>query len=346
MKVDPLRERVRILSPSRLHFGLIDESGCSGRVDGGTGLSLYEPYWDVEVQRKGGLIRGKDLSREHRKAIGFALKSLSHMLPGERPGVTVHRCVPPHIGLGSKTSLLLAIGRAICFLADSCMTAVDLATILGRGGTSGIGIHSVNRGGFIWDAGHKFPEEKPEFGPSSQTLAKPAEVILARSVDWVDIVHFRFSEIGVNGQEERSVFKKECPIPACESNESLLCVSSLIAPAIVEKDECLLQTGLGRLQRTGFKKREWLHQDVITTRFKRYWDSLGVSEALGLSSFGPTLYVLTKRPQEIQRLVEGFDATLVHLTHTRVNNRGVTILSTGEEHHGWDQKARSLRCRH
>jgi beta-RFAP synthase len=42
----------------------------------------------------------------------------------------------------------------------------NLALLTGRGGTSGIGVHVFDLGGFIVDGGHRWPEDKCELGPT------------------------------------------------------------------------------------------------------------------------------------------------------------------------------------
>ncbi len=239
--------------------------------------------------------------------------------------ITVRTAIPPHVGLGSKTSLLMAIGKAVSVLAGIPLTPSQLAQILQRGGTSGIGVHSFSGGGFIWDAGHRFPEAKKEFGPSSLSLANPPSAILNLPVDWINVVHFRFHEVGIHGAEETSIFKSVCPIPYEETAETLICVVSQVVPAFLEKDESSLQAGIRRLQTVGFKKTEWEHQDDLTKEFRQYWEKLGAFEALGLSAFGPTLYIFTRRPSEVRLLLDDFGTTPVHLCETIINGKGAII---------------------
>ena len=41
--------KIRITTPCRIHLSLIDESGYTGRVDGGIGLMLDQPNVVLEV---------------------------------------------------------------------------------------------------------------------------------------------------------------------------------------------------------------------------------------------------------------------------------------------------------
>lgn len=316
---------LKIISPARLHFVLLNETGLLGRVDGGIGVSLSEPHWEIDVIRGRHSPQATTLCAKHQTAIEFALDRLSHLVPKNDVSVIVRKAIPPHVGLGSKTSLMMAIGKAVSILAGVSLMPLQLARIMERGGTSGIGVHSFSGGGFIWDAGHKFPEAKKEFGPSSLALAAPPLAILSLPVDWISIVHFRFLREGIHGVDEVSAFKSTCPVPYEETAETLLCVISQVVPAFLEKDEPLLHAGIRRLQKIGFKKIEWEHQDELTKKFRDYWEESGAFEALGLSAFGPTLYVLTSRPSEVRKVIDDFGSPPIHMCETTINNRGAII---------------------
>ena len=42
-------KRVIVTTPARLHFGLIDMDGESGRIDGGVGLAAESPHTVIEA---------------------------------------------------------------------------------------------------------------------------------------------------------------------------------------------------------------------------------------------------------------------------------------------------------
>jgi len=318
-------ERVNILAPSRLHFGLLNETGMLGRVDGGIGVSLVDPHWELEVTRGEHFLRGVTLCSEHAAAVQSALDVLSFLIPPAQVGITVNSTVPCHAGLGSKTSLLLAIGKAVSTLANTPISETDLCRLLRRGGTSGVGLYSFKGGKFVWDAGHRYPEFKNTFGPSSSCLAPPPPAILSIPVDWLQVVHFRFANGGLHGEDEANLFKQSCPIAEAETLTLISCVVSEIVPALMERDELLLQRGVKRLQTLGFKKIEWDIQDPVTQRFRQYWEHSDATEALGLSSLGPTLFTFTTRSSAVRSLIDKFETAALHVSVTNVNNRGALI---------------------
>lgn len=324
---------VTIITPARIHCSLINETGISGRIDGGIGFSISKPYWKIKFEIGNHFIDPDNLCDEHYAAIDFALDKLRFLIPKEKIRITISESIPCHIGLGSKTSLLLSIGKALSLLSDNEISAYELCRILKRGGTSGIGLYSFEGGKFIWDNGHKYPEEKNCFGPSSLALALPPQEILSYPINWLEVIHLRFSTNKIFGIKENSIFKDVCPVPQNETINTIECVCSKIIPSILGKNNYLLQEGIKKLQNVGFKKYEWLYQDDITKKFKDYWDSLDMLEGIGLSSMGPTLYILTTRPKFIHEKIKDFEYSPIYMCETEINNEGAkSIIGSCEKH--------------
>ena len=123
------------------------------------------------------------------KIEGSARKVIESLKIDDGFKFTVNSTYPSHSGLGSGTQLSLAVAKLITMMDGREMTAYDLAKIVGRGGTSGIGVESFENGGFIVDGGHK-SSEKPNFLPSSASNASPAPIIARYNfpLDWKIII--------------------------------------------------------------------------------------------------------------------------------------------------------------
>jgi beta-RFAP synthase len=157
---------IRIVAPSRLHFGLFEvtldpapaSTHCRRRF-GGVGLMIDRPgvwvAWRSELQ--GRRVEGIHAAR----ALEFALR-FEQALPPPRCqpyAILVERCPPQHVGLGVGTQLGLAIAKALAMAAGyKDWSAVRLAQQIGRGERSAIGIHGFDHGGLIVEAG-KVPTE-------------------------------------------------------------------------------------------------------------------------------------------------------------------------------------------
>lgn len=314
---------VSVSLPSRIHCGLINESGMYGRVDGGIGFALTNPRWELLVGFKAEASLDATADEQVIDALNAVRAGFADILMGREIFVRAQGRITPHIGLGSKTALLMGLGRAVCALTGTNLADHDISTRVGRGGTSGIGISTSLYGGVVWDAGHKFPSEKRAFGPSSAKLASPARALCRFDLDWLQVVHFRFRATGIHGTEEIDLFSRNCPVNADESVQMLQAVAWGILPAIAEKDDIALHSALFKMQSLGFKRVEWDAQDEVTKDFRRYWESLRVPESLGISSVGPTLYILTRRPAVITDLIFRFGPVPTHCENTTIDNVGI-----------------------
>ncbi|MGB9202191.1 beta-ribofuranosylaminobenzene 5'-phosphate synthase family protein, partial [Methanobacterium sp.] len=175
-----------IETPSRLHLTLLDLNGIYGRIDGGVGITLKNPCLKLEAEStQNGIEVGfskscqliKDYVNDYTIKIENSVLKIKNALEIEGGfKFTVEKGFPPHSGLGSGTQLSLAVAKLISSMNHQDLTALELAKIVGRGGTSGIGVESFENGGFIVDGGHK-SNEKQGFLPSSASCATPPPII-------------------------------------------------------------------------------------------------------------------------------------------------------------------------
>jgi beta-ribofuranosylaminobenzene 5'-phosphate synthase len=206
--------------------------------------------------------------------------------------IALHSPVLQHVGLGSKTILVLATLRAAVAALGWPALRSDLQQLSGRGGASGVGIHGFFHGGFIIDAGHPSEAVKdllPSRARQPTTLpALVSRISIPRS--------WRFHLIlpagrRIAGQNEVDFFRRNTPIP----REEALAVAALIlhgiAPAVACDDLPLLTRALWQIQRTGFKRREVSGQSADVRGLLADLGHLDIPA--GLSSLGPLLYAVS-----------------------------------------------------
>ncbi|MBS7623816.1 hypothetical protein KEJ39_09155, partial [Candidatus Bathyarchaeota archaeon] len=190
-------------TPSRLHFCLIDMNGRLGRVDGSLGVAIDRPSveltaWLSEEMR----VYGKEASKTEVYARRFLARTRSR----ERVSINVQQTIPEHVGLGSDTQLSLAVATCISRLLGLNLSTYELARIMGRGGTSGIGVAAFEGGGLILDGGHSFGrgKDKETFLPSSASEAPPAKVLARYDFpqDWAFILATPTTGKGAFGHRE------------------------------------------------------------------------------------------------------------------------------------------------
>lgn len=323
-----------IKAPSRLHITLIDLNGTLGRIDGSVGLTIKKPGLNLqaELQNRGIEIVFKDHDHSenlnYRERIENSTRKMMEFLNiSSGFKFIVKETYPAHSGLGSGTQLSLAVGKIILKLNNMDMTASQIAKVVGRGGTSGIGVGAFDYGGFIIDGGHSITE-KPDFLPSSASKASPPPIIARYDFpeDWNIILAVPDVPAGASGPEEVNIFQKYCPIPLKDVQKLSHILLMKMMPAVVEADIDSFGDSVNQIQTTGFKKVELEIQHPLISTLIENMKSAGAA-GVGMSSFGPAVYAVTdtgsgeifKAAQNTLKDVGG------ELIITKAQNRGATL---------------------
>lgn len=289
---------VRVSAPARLSFTLISLDGTSMRRNGIAAMAVDRPGLTAEVRAAAdGTTRVTGVAEETARELTTALGTLRQRWGGPPAEVTVTEPLPQHSGFGSKTSTLLAVGRAYGNLCGREPELRDLARILGRGRTSGASTGLAEHGGFLVDGGHVNPPEFAEdphayLRPSryAQDVPPPKPVVRLDFPDWpvlVMITHGRH----LGGQEELSWFQRVTPIPPEESWRTSHLVFMGLAPAVLERDFDAFCAAVDAITFTGhFKQAQIAFQGETVTRVLdegRAEPSIG---AIALSVTGPACF--------------------------------------------------------
>lgn len=322
--------KIKIKTPSRLHFTLIDLNGSLGRVDGGIGVTLNYPNVIIEAENSDSII----VEGEKRELVeSIARKAIEKISPGSGIKIKVKSTIPEHVGLGSKTQLSLAIATAINRISGSDFSVRELVRIVNRAGTSGIGVAAFEHGGFILDSGHTFGpgKQKEKFLPSSASPAPPAPVIMRQDFpeDWFFVIGIPNVDKGAHGAKEVEIFEKWCPIPLKEVKKLSHLILMKTLPALAEKDIETFGSSLYEMQKIGFKKVEVALQDPIVKKLINFMMSKGAYGS-GVSSFGPAVYGLVSGIDAAEKLSLETDLFLKKHTGGIVflsgaNNKGAEV---------------------
>ncbi|MHA1893638.1 MAG: beta-ribofuranosylaminobenzene 5'-phosphate synthase [Candidatus Helarchaeota archaeon] len=324
-------KKIKIKTISRLHFGLIDLNGSLGRIDGGIGLALNYPNTILEAipEKKDIIIETESQEETIREIIDKVMKNLA-IDKGIK--IIVKELIPPHVGLGSKTQLSLAIASLITrFYIDKVPSLEELGRITNRGGTSGIGINIFDKGGFILDAGHSFgpKKEKESILPSSASVAPPALPLARFEVppEWYFVITIPNAGKHIHGINEVNIFQRFCPIPEEEVGKVARLVLMKILPSIALKSIESFGEGLTKLQQIGFKKLEVdLQPELIKDLMKFYLDN--GAYGTGISSFGSVTYGLVHGSGNAKRLKKKVEDFLK-------NREGGTVFTTNSNNTGF-----------
>lgn len=324
-------EHIVLKTPSRLHCGLLDMNGEIGRIDGGIGLALESPHTTVEVKKSDKILVECESEPQIIGLLKTAIKNLCdhYGLPGAH--VNVLERPLPHVGLGSATQTFLGAAHGICELYNIEASSPELAFLVRRGGTSGIGVAAIQTGGFILDGGHRFRRDensKHGYSPSSATSGMKPPPVLARYdfPDWDILIVVPLGE-GASGLREITLFKVVCPVPLDQVQKMCHIILMQMLPAILEKDLDAFDRSMVDFQKLGFKLFELRAQTQLLfdcLQFLKDNGGLGV----GMSSWGPAVYAFGENLAPLQQKAD--DWLMNHgggqSVLTKANNTGMRIV--------------------
>jgi beta-ribofuranosylaminobenzene 5'-phosphate synthase len=281
---------VAVTTGARLHFGFQNLALAPDRLYGGVGLALASPAVTVTAAAATAV----DCDDE---AVVPYLEDVVDLLdvPGAR--VRVRDRFDRHVGLGSGTQLALATLVAVARASDVAADPRELAPALGRGGRSGVGVATFERGGFVVDGGHpteRFTARTPDRG--DWTVPRP---VARHDVPptWRFVLVTPRREGGPSAEVEdlamRSVVERADPGIADEIGELLL---RQALPAVAEGD---LKTFGAAVARLGRLNGAWYADEqggISRPPAGRLVEALDRDPAVagtGQSSWGPTVYAVT-----------------------------------------------------
>jgi beta-ribofuranosylaminobenzene 5'-phosphate synthase len=286
----------KVISYPRLHVCLFDLGNATPRRNGGAGFTLAGLPTVVEAHRSERIAvsYSSTVDRPARMALSNAIQRLSKIRPDAVAQLRVVEVSRQHIGLGSKTALVLGALKAIDLACDLRLAQHDLQVLSGRGGTSGIGINTFFTGGFVIDGGHSY-QGNGGFLPSRfrRRFDIPAVIHSSSIPD-----NWRFHLLlpagrYVHGAQEFDFFKKNTPIPVQQVFHTIALAYHGLAPAVAANDLRLLRDVLTLLHHIGFKSRELRGQtapvNAVIRRLRQRNDC-----AVGLSSMGPLIYAVAE----------------------------------------------------
>jgi beta-ribofuranosylaminobenzene 5'-phosphate synthase len=297
---------VSVEAYGRLHAALIDVGRATPRAYGGCGFALGTPVVRVRAKPATSLAVTYygTLDDRGREDVDCALARLGehvgHPIDAE---LTIDGWIPQHVGLGTKTALVLALLDATSRALDLSLSNAELQSISGRGGTSGVGIHTYFCGGFALDAGH-VQSRVPTLAPSSSRLAPsiPPMLTWAPFPDGWHVTLLAVPGPRIHGENELAFFAAATPVPADEVLRALALVHHGMTPAFLEEDLERLGSSLLELHQVGFKARELTHQSAsVKAALRDCWDHGLVA---GLSSMGPTIYAISSSEDDSTAVLE------------------------------------------
>jgi beta-ribofuranosylaminobenzene 5'-phosphate synthase len=287
---------VVISTGSRLHCGLLDLGRATPRAYGGSGFLIDGPEVRVRIQENDQWVLETKVSLDQKAKIDIQSLIDKFINLGIKKSALVFVEAFPiqHIGLGTKTGLMLSIAVGINKELNLGLTKDHIQLLTGRGGASGIGIHGFFLGGFLIDCGHPnccISSLQPS-GVSHPTAIPRLSQRLPIPEFWE--FHLILGKgIRRTGYRESIFFKKNTQIPRQEIISGITVTHKILRTSVNIANIQLLKRALSSLHKLGFKKRELLGQtQEIRSLIK---DFEGCSEiATGMSSMGPLIFVVSE----------------------------------------------------
>ena len=322
----------RVSVGARLHFGFGNLSLAHARLYGGVGVGLAEPRVTCvadpapEVRCEAG-------------ALADHVAAAVDLLGVEGATVRVEERFERHVGLGSGTQFALA---ALVAVARAHGLAVDpraRAPALGRGGRSGVGVATFERGGFVLDAGH--PTERFTAAPPAPGDWAVPPVIARHEVpnDWRFLLVTPAAEAGHHGPLEESAMRAvvERADPGIADQVATVLLRRLL-PAVATGD--LGEFGravarLGRLNGAWYADEQGgVYRPPAGRIVEAVTDCPAVTGA-GQSSWGPTVYGVTDAAGADRARRAGEEALSAlgregSVRVVRPRNRGAVVTGAGE----------------
>lgn len=337
-----------IKTPSRLHMTLIDLNGSYGRSDGGIGLTIAKPNFSLKCEPidKGisvdfaPNISNDSIEAEcYNKICAAAKKLLSYYDIDKGFQFTVEEAYPPHSGLGSGTQISLATSKLIHehLKEDSSIikpnnfkeniTGAELAHIIGRGQSSGIGMFAFDHGGLILDGGHDL-KRKGSILPPPDYNGIPPQLIgtFKFPEEWEVIVATPKADTSVTGEKEIEIFAANCPVPKTDVEQLSHLILMNLIPFLLEKNIICFGKTINKIQTLGFKKVEVMRQPERIRSLMNKMLEFG-AYGVGMSSFGPSIYAIThKNTKQVFNATKDIIGDEGNVFITKAQNHGYELI--------------------
>jgi beta-ribofuranosylaminobenzene 5'-phosphate synthase len=289
-------------APARVHFGLLQMSHAYSTSYMGIGGAVHDPAWSLHLTASSDGDEFNGLPEELANYAWRVCQVLRAREDFSAVSVEARRTVPPHTGLGAKTSFGCALIAGLVELFGLPGNWDEYRHLLSRAGTSGVGINTAVTGGIILDAGHA-SQPGEQLLPSSARPGKAAPPAAGRwDPEFLPrVVLARPAGVqGLHGPAERALFTSRLPLLDDDVRAVAGLVLYEILPALARRDVRAFVGGLAQLQNVGFKRVEWEIQPESVLDLRRTAVGHGAT-VVALSGMGPTLVLFAADPVGLAR---------------------------------------------
>lgn len=290
---------IEVQTGARLHFGLLAVHSNVGRRFGGVGLMINAPSGTLSVAASE--CDECDAPAEwSARLVGWRDEYRRRCPPEFRPPacrIQLRQALPMHTGLGSGTQTALALAAALSRLSgEERVRAAQLASRVGRGARSALGIHGFDHGGLLVEGGKRQSEE---ISPLVARLEFPTE--------WRVLLVIPEDRRGLSGDAERDAFSKLAPMSPALTDRLCGLVLMDLLPAVASRDFSETAAALREFGRSNGSHFASIQGAVFADpRMSELacWLTDHGCVGLGQSSWGPTLWILCRDDADANRTRE------------------------------------------
>lgn len=273
------------------------------RMNGGMGFAVKDPNcqlvfsasskFKVEDQR----LKAIDTSEMQRLIVILDAEKLRYRFDIAFE-VSIEGNILTHFGFGSGTAITLACLEALHLINNHPITQELLIQASGRGGTSGVGIHTYFNGGCVFDLG-KAADNSAHL-PSNQARLLHTPLLLDQLImpDWDIGICIPKNISNKTQAEEQEFFENACPVSADSVYEATYHTLFGLFAAIKKNNKPVFCRALKAVQECTWKKLERNEYGQALADIERGLYTCG-AEAVGMSSLGPSLFFLADNANEV-----------------------------------------------
>lgn len=322
---------IEIKSPARLHFGQLDLNGDIGRIYGGSGVGIKEPYCKMKFKKSEQIIVKGSRAEEVKKTLLKLINVLRQKdYLNKKQGITVEvkNILPFHSGLGSGTQIALTLAEGLNIIYSLNLDKFKLAKLADRKHSrSAVGFGAFYFGGFIVDGGRRTEEkENDDYLPPILFNEKMPE-------EWSFIIIIpNLNKNKMAGKKEIKTFKKLRKMKIELSAENCHHLLLGMLPALKEKNLKSFSYHLNKVEDNVADYFSELQSGRYTSEYSQeiidYLENKNIL-ARGQSSWGPTLYALLDdkdKAEELKKdIITNFKTKINKIYITSAANEGAEI---------------------
>lgn len=315
---------ITVETGSRLHFGLLSFGNATGRQFGGAGVMIDDGGVTLEIYPAQQFDVVGPLADRVRELVSqyVASESLS-----EEPFCRLELVEAPrhHVGLGTGTQLGLAVAAGLdAFRQQSSRAVEGLASSVGRGLRSAVGAYGFEQGGFIYEKGKLASE-----------VLSPLEARVELPADWRFVLFCDSGRQGLSGASERESFAQLPAVASDVTSQLQAEIEEQMIPAALSGDFEAFSDSVYRYGCLAGACYESGQGGVFASQeAQQLVDAIRAvgTQGVGQSSWGPTIFALTRSESEAAQLIEKIAASGDHQAWeanvAAVRNVGASITAT------------------